>query len=187
MNEDVFDLRIRNAVSRHLAGEPFVTIDINLDGERKPCLQPDMHEAEFLVYVVEIQAKAARHAGCKPRLSLPIFEFKTGAGFHDGKYADQSLGNTVTQSNLMCALFFAYTRIDIFEGATGFPGGILRMSLKVLGITRGKMLEILEQDSLSIHKPFHTFGRTDGEISLEHNAIKTGNHSRNLVLMLYNK
>ena len=129
LNKRIFDLRMRNAMLRHLSCKPFMTIDINLNRGWEPGLQTYMHEAKLFVHVVEIQTKATGFGGCKPGSSLPVFKPETMTCLHDGKHTDQPLGNAVAQSDLPCAFFFANRCVYIFKWAVG-----LKKRLRVLKI-----------------------------------------------------
>ena len=51
----VLPFAIADSVLLQFPGEPLVSVDINLDLERKPCLQPDMHQPEIAMDKIEIE------------------------------------------------------------------------------------------------------------------------------------
>src|SRR5207247_11148418 len=74
VEDTVVDLREATAVPTQLLRQPLAPIDTDLDREGQPRLHADMHQAEIMVPVVEIQMHAPTFAGDQlqaPRLAIP--------------------------------------------------------------------------------------------------------------------
>lgn len=84
-----------------LTSQPLAPIEVDLDFEGKPTLEPNVHEPEFLVQVVQIVvqalAKLARHVqfvGC-----LVAADAKSTAGFHHREDTNQTFGDSIAGGN----------------------------------------------------------------------------------------
>jgi hypothetical protein len=186
-HEGVFDLDVSDPVLGHFSSEPLVAVQIDLERKWKPSLKADVHEAEFAVDVVEVQAQTARRSANQARFSLPVLELETLGGFYNGEYAHEALADAVALSDIASAFVFANGCIEIGEKAANFSSELVGVLLEQIRTVRGETLEILEEDPVPVEKGLHALGIIDGQVSLEQNSIETGNRSRNLVLMLYNE
>ncbi len=50
----VLPFAIADSVLLQFPGEPLMSVDVNLDLQRKPCLQPDMHQPEIAMDKIKI-------------------------------------------------------------------------------------------------------------------------------------
>src|SRR6266705_3153279 len=90
-------LGVVHLVAIHLAAQPLTPVDANLDLERKPALQPQVHEPKLRVQMVEVKMLALAAF----QLELQLFglaitaEKISAAGFHAAKDADQPVLESV--------------------------------------------------------------------------------------------
>jgi len=85
----------------------FPAIDVNLDHKREPGLEFDMHEAEVLVKIVKIVVLALAHNRTEFQQSVVLLHrLECLAAFHNGKDADEAVGNGVIFKDLKGSLFF---------------------------------------------------------------------------------
>src|SRR5207249_125021 len=109
VEDTVVDLREAAAVPTQLLRQPLAPIDTDLDREGQPRLHADMHQAEIMVPVVEIQMRAPTFAGDQlqaPRLSIPAHP-KRPAPFHALKDRNQPVAHAIARQNLAGAILFA--------------------------------------------------------------------------------
>jgi len=187
VHKGVFDLRVADAVLRHLAGQPFVAVDVDLDRERKPGLDAHVHETELAVDVVEIHAQTTRRTRGQTWFALPVLQLETMAGLNAREDANQSFRDPVALCDLPRPFFLAHRRVEINIRPPRPAGNFLGVIRDAVRTQRREVFEILEQDPTPVEKPLHAFRITDRQIPLEHHPVEARNHSRNLIPMLYNK
>lgn len=61
-------IRIAHAVRRQLTGDPLVTIQVDLDLQRKPVLHAHMHQAKAAIHEVEVQVRTLAPGTLNKRL-----------------------------------------------------------------------------------------------------------------------
>src|ERR1019366_4700149 len=92
--------------------QPHAAIHADLNGKRKPCLNPRIHEAELWMHPVLIDEQAlpvSRHQ--LELLGLPIvMDVVTPARLDGGQHADQTLADTLLGDDLLGNLFLAVLR-----------------------------------------------------------------------------
>ena len=75
----------------HLLGEPFVAIDIDLDGERQPGLQANVDQAELSIEEVVIKDSLLPESADELRAIGTGYECKGRTGFLSAENTDESL------------------------------------------------------------------------------------------------
>src|SRR5262245_15884095 len=66
----IFSFRVTNSVLLQFPGEPLMSVDVDLDLERKPGLQLDMHQPEIPTDEIEIHERALAACGSDKRFSF---------------------------------------------------------------------------------------------------------------------
>jgi hypothetical protein len=90
----------------HLAREPLAAVDADLDAERKPGLDPSIHEAEHGIddVVIVVQALAGLRADLE-RSGLRVRAQAEGAAWLDaGEQRDEALTDVVLAGDFMASL-----------------------------------------------------------------------------------
>lgn len=178
--ESVVSLLEGDAPVLQFPGEPVVPVETHLNGEGKPALEAQVHEAQLAVDEVEVETQALPSRVDEARAPLAIDHLEALAGFHCGKDADESLRNPVPDGNLPGSLFLAYGTGEVNVGSPGFPSELLRVFLHALGGLLDESLEILDQKPLLVHKVFHGPCPRERQVSFEEYPVKTGNGAPNL-------
>ena len=173
LEEGVSLLQEAYTMSFHLSCQPLVTVDIDLDDEREPGLDPHMHKAKFSVDPIEVETKTAWVGMNDSRLSLSVGELEALALFDKGEHTDQPFGDVVPSSQVFDKFFLTDGPIQVDVGTRAFfrhGHGVLFETFRALG---HEGLEIFEQKALLIHEAFHGLGITHGKVPFEQNSIKT--------------
>lgn len=142
--EGIVDLGIGDLMAVQLAREPFVTVDIDLDGKRKPGLNADMDQSEFAVHEVKAEEVAFAPSMGETRALRAGNDSESGARLDDLKDADQSGGYAVLGGQIACQGFFVHTPPLDTEwpiGAFGHGPGVCAERLRDLGRDRTKILD----------------------------------------------
>jgi hypothetical protein len=182
--ESVVSLLEGDAPLLQFPGEPVVPVETHLNGEGKPALEAQVHEAQLAVDEVEVETQALASRVDEARAPLAIDHLETLAGFHCGKHADQSLGDAVAGGDFAGLLLLADGTGQVNVGSPGFPSELLRVHLHPLGGLLDEALEILDQKPLLVHKVFHGPCPTERQVSFEQYPVKTGNDAPNLAGVL---
>src|SRR5207247_1065972 len=177
VEDTVVDLREAAAVPTQLLRQPLAPIDTDLEREGQPRLHEDMHQAEIMVPVVEIQMRAPTFAGDQlqaPRLSIPAHP-KRPAPFHALKDRNQPVAHAIARQNLAGAILFAdLPRREILEGSAELLGHRASMRQQLGRQPLGKRAEVRQQDVLLIEpdlQPFPVANRP--QRSAKSHAIKS--------------
>ena len=162
----------------HLLGQPFVAVDVDLDGERQPGLQADVDQAELGIEEVVVE---------HPLLSVSTDELgPLGAGhecegrtgFQSAEDADESLGDALVADEVVGPLVLAELAGAIDVGAAGLPSPFLGMLDQTVGVLGGQGFHEVGAANFqnAIDEVFEFAGSRQGEMALEDDAVKTGEH-----------
>jgi hypothetical protein len=162
-------------------------IQVDLDREGEPGRDTHMHEAQFPVNEVKIQAQAFSGGVNKMGSILSVGKFEALAGFHSAEHTYEPFCDPIPISDLPGFFFLSNHSIDVNEGPFVFFSDCTGMLFDPFGVFGNKPLEILQQKTLSHHKSFHVFCPTDGQESFEQNSIKTGCYSSDFSCMIIDK
>src|SRR5215471_14152690 len=123
-------------VAIHLSAQPFTTVNANLNQKGKPALQPQVHEAELRMQLVEIEMLASAAL----ELEFQFFGLAVAAqeispaGLHTSKNPNQSLLQSVLFDKFPNQRFLArVTRGQITKRPSGYLSHPERGSLNPLG------------------------------------------------------
>jgi hypothetical protein len=108
-NKAVVALTISNPGLIHLMGQPLTTIQTDIHRERKPGLDPYVHQSKFGMLIVMIQMRAFGVFQNQPEplgLTIPS-DLERKAGFHTGKQNNGSLLDRVAFGQLLSQQFLA--------------------------------------------------------------------------------
>ena len=178
LGERVVLLHEAQLLLHHLLGQPFVAVDVDLDGERQPGLQADVDQTELGIEEIVVEDAL---------LSLPTDELgplgsgderEGRAGFQSAEDADEPLGNALVADEVLGPLILAELAGAIHVGAAG----LLRPVLGVCDQAVGRLgchgfQEVGAADFQdAINEVFEFAGSCQGEMALEDDAVEAGEH-----------
>jgi len=177
VGEAIVAFFVSNARFVQTPGQPFPAVDAHLNGERKPSLQPDMHQTELAIDVVEVDVKAWS-IGCSQLelLLLPVgANLESPGGLDTGQNANEAFLNVIPLCNFASDLFLGgMGRRKIFVRSplcSGIGLGLLFYPVRELFCQRS---EVLEQYVPSGEPYFHGSTAADrAQASFEEDAIET--------------
>ena len=162
----------------HLLSQPFVAVDIDLDGERQPGLQANVDQSEL--GIEEVIVKHALLPGSTDELrSLGAWnEGKGRTGLQGAQDADKSCDDTLLADDALSPLVLAEVTGAIQVGAPGLASPILGVRDKAVGVLRSQGLHEVGAAHLqhAIDEVLELTRRRQGQMALEENAVKTGKH-----------
>src|SRR5262249_41376079 len=96
-----------------LAGQPVVTVDVNLGGEREAGLNPNVTEAELRVEEVEVEDALGPAGENEPGPAVAITEFDRAAGLLTTEDADQPFAESACADLLLDEVFLAMASLEV--------------------------------------------------------------------------
>jgi hypothetical protein len=121
VDEGVVVAHIADALLAQLPGEPFPSVDVDLNLEGEPALKSHVHEAQLGVDQVEIEVEALSQA----RRDSSADQAKAGGDLESGEDADQAFGHLVPLGNLASQLVLApHDAALIDEGTPRLAGDL---------------------------------------------------------------
>ena len=160
-----------------------MAVDANLDRQREPRLQPNVHQAEIRIKEVEVQAEATPPRIDQVWLALPIGDLEAGAGLQRAEHADQSFGHPIFFGNpaglgVLVAIANPGKRASLLL-RKGFS-----MVPDALGMTVDEGFEVLDQQAVPVQEPLHRVRPAGRQIPLEHHTVETSKRSSDQVAIL---
>src|SRR5262249_55501136 len=157
---------------------PLRAIDVDLDGEREPSLQADGDQAELGIEEVVVEDPLLSGSADELRPIGAGDQRQGGAGFWGAEDADESLGDALVADEVLGPRVLAERAGAILGGAAGlrrpFPG-LLDQAIGVLGGDRLHEIGAADLED-AIDEGLEFAGSGQGEMALEDDAIKTGEH-----------
>src|ERR1051325_80201 len=89
-----------------LLGQPVVPVDVNLDREGEPSLDPHVNPAEFRVQEVVVHHPLGTTRKCQTGLAVAVTELDRAAAFEAAQYGNQSAGQLALPNALIADLLF---------------------------------------------------------------------------------
>src|SRR5260370_37258174 len=156
-----------------LCSQPLVAVDIDLERERQPGLEADVHEAKTRIEEIVVEHALLPWPRDKARTFFAARELKGVAGFLGAQDPDESLGNAVLADEFLGPFLLAELAGAIQEDAPGFASESFPVLDKFLGVLGSELLhEILAADFQDIvHKPFEFPGRGQPQMPFVDGAI----------------
>jgi hypothetical protein len=157
-----------------LAGQPVVTVDVDLGGEREPGLDPNVTQAELRIEKVEIEDALRATGEDQPRPAVAVAEFDRAAGLLATEDADQALAEPACVDLLGDEVFLALASLEIdVRGVV--PGcEILGVCDEEIGFFLCEGQEVLALDAEAVVNEAIEVGFiAEGEVSLEDHSILT--------------
>src|SRR5205085_7134893 len=151
----VISLAVADAHSIHLPGQPFASVETDLNGERQPRLQTDMQQAKLPIEIVKVQVQTLTFFGAQLQSlrRLITFQIKRLTGFDTSKHRYQTLLDAVPRYNLQRYLFFRFLRRgEILIRTTQFAGALLRLFDDPFRQAFNVGGKIFEQDMLAVQE-----------------------------------
>ena len=173
-----------DAVLIHLPGQPLVTVQTDLNHQREPRLNADVHQPEFTVDEVVIKTEALACGIDELRPTLTGNHLETLTWFEHPQDANQSLSNTVILGDLPREVFLAEPAVDVVKRPLMLCGDRFGMIPDTFRVLHDELFEFLDQQTLPHQQPFHCVAPTDGEITFEQNPVKTGDDTRDSIIIL---
>lgn len=124
----IVSLGVANPSPVHLARQPFASVEANLNRERQPSLQSDMHQAKLAVLIVVIKVQALSFLRKQfQMLRRRIFlQVKRLPWLDTSKDTDQTFSDPLLLPNLQPQFFFRYLRrLQVLVGSSQFAGSVL--------------------------------------------------------------
>jgi hypothetical protein len=164
-----------------LLGQPFVAIGVVLDGERQSALQANVDQAEPGIEEVVIEDPLLSVSTDELGPLRARHECEGRTGFLRAEDDDKSLGDALVSEEILGPFVLSELAGARFVGATGLPSpdlGVLDQAVGVLG--RQSFPEIGAANfQNAIDEVFEFAGSRQGEMALEDDAVKTGEHGDN--------
>lgn len=176
-------------VSFHLSGQPFMAIETNLDGKRKPTLQTHMHQSEDRINEVEIHTQTLASSGDDARSSFADCNAECIAQLQRGKHADKATRDPITLGNTPGLVLLAYfPAAEILKWPTSTLSQLHRMLLDPLGLFRSELFEVLDQQTAQSHELLQPFRPTDGpQMTSKNDPINARQCTHDFVTMFMDK
>jgi hypothetical protein len=173
-NKGIVQALVSQAVAVHLARQPFMPVEINLDHKGKPCLQSHMHQAKNPINEIEVKTQTSRIGGYQPRPMLSIAKLKTGRLLDGAQHTDKPLRNSITSCNGRYLFFFTGGTIQIDIRTPSLLSQVQPVVLDGLRTGQRKGFEIFEQNPLLPKESFHRSRLAERQVTFEDHPIKTG-------------
>ena len=103
----IIDGRKENPSLGYLTSQPFMAVNVNLNGMREPCLQSDVHQAKSAVDEVVIRDSLRSFGENQSWPFLSTSQLDGATGLLHTQHVDQSLGYLLTADDILNDLFFA--------------------------------------------------------------------------------
>src|SRR3990172_11715183 len=149
----------------HLPGQPFASVEADLDIEGKPSLNTGIHETELGIDEVVVE----EHASPGAKQEIQFFSFGVArdlvahAGFNTGDHRDQAVGDTVLCGNLLNQrLLVRIAGAQVDDWAFLSEGCLAGSLFELLGNSLDVMAKIFEQNLLVPEKAHHSPGVGNG-------------------------
>ena len=155
LQEAVVALPIAQAGGVELAGQPLAAVDRNVDREREPGLQAEVHEPELAVLQIEVVVQALLSPSAELQhspLGIAV-NFVGEAGFHGTEDTNQAFLDAVAFCNLASQAFLGdASRVEVAQWPIRGFGQSLSGGANLIGDPLYVGLEILEEDAAVIQK-----------------------------------
>jgi hypothetical protein len=165
----------------HLPGEPFPTIQINLNGKGKPGLNPGVDETEFGMNLIVVEMETLAWSLLEFEFEgLTVFENIVGeAGFHARQDANKSLLDPVPLGDVLGHVFFAgFTGREVADFPAGVLGQEQRGGFELLGHGVGMVSEVFQENLGAPQIAHHPLDKQEGtQESVEDQTIKATENS----------
>ena len=158
----------------HLLGQPFVAVDVDLDGERQPGLQADVDQAELGIEEVVVEDPLLPGSADELGPLGARHECEGRTGFLSAEDADESLGDALVADEVVGPLVLAELAGAIHVGAAGLPRPALGMRDQAVGVLGRHGLHEVAAANLqnAIDEVLEFAGSRQGEMALEDDAVK---------------
>ena len=186
-DEGVVDLAIADVVPVHLPGQPVVAVEADLDGEREPGGDANVQEAELAIDEVEVQTQALAAGRNDARPTLAVGQLEALAGLDGRQDAHQTFADGVAPEHGPNAVLLADGAVQVDVGPSCPLGHVLGVLLDPLGLPADESTEVLEPQALTGNETLHGIRPAQGQVTLEEDAIETGNRTGDPGLMFCGK
>ena len=137
-----------DAVLIQLASEPVVTVEIDLNRKGEPGRDSQMHETEFGIYEIEVQAQTLTPGTDQAGTLLSRDKPEALAGFHRSQDADEPLSDPIGLSDFPGFFLLPDLPVEVDVGPPALLGHGSGMLLESLGVAHHESLELFEQGDL---------------------------------------
>ena len=146
-----------------------------------------MHQSEVPIEKIEVIAQTLASRIDQLRSLLSRNHLETLARLKNPQDTDQPLRNPIAFGNFFGIIVLAQLSVDVFKRPSEFLCEFLGMVLQPLGLLLYELAEVLDEQSLPTEQSFHGIRPANREIALEQHSIKTGDDSRDAIVILFHK
>jgi len=179
--EGVVFLAIGDPMPLELACQDFVAMDTDLDGQRKPRLDADMHQSHLPVQEVEVERQALAAGRHQPRPALAGHQLETCHGSQD---ADQALTEPFVADYLLHKVFLLLTAVQVDHRPPGPLGHRLRMLEEASGMLLDETSEVLGAQAVLTEHMLPDLRANHRQVALEHDPVETAQDTANHLAIL---
>jgi len=173
LDEDIVELGEAQPMTFHFASQPFMTVNGNLNGEGQPALQPHVNQAEFGMEKVVVEANALARSTDQPRPSAAPGQLEAATAFQLSKHANQALSDLRFGRDAGGFFIFADVSLQKAVGTAMFGRRRFGVNDQAVGLSLGKMAELLERQILIGQEVIQPFGIADRtQMTFEDDPIK---------------
>src|SRR5450759_707082 len=171
--ECVLDLAEADAPLSHAAGQPLVSVEIDLDREREPGLQPNVDQPEDRIHKIKVQTQTFRLIADQMRTVLAELQLEALGLFHSRKHADQAFADSIPLGHGPGFRFFVQLAAHMTIGTTGLCRHGLRVLHHALGHLDHIAFKVLHQHLFPSQKRLHPLRPADRQITFENYSVET--------------
>ncbi len=173
LDEGIVVLLEAEFLGEHPLGQPFVTVDVDLDGEREERLQTDVHESELGIKEVIVEHALLAFGVIQVRAILALGQLDGAAGFLEAKDGNQPFADGMFVEHLADKVFLAAASLEVLVRDTGCNRRGLGVVDERLGQRLDHRQEVLAADAEdAIDEAVEVGVVTKGEIAFENHSIK---------------
>lgn len=175
LREGVVGLNEAEAALLHLPGEPVVTIDVDLRGEREEALQTDVDQAELGIDEIEVEDTLRALAEGEARPVLAVQQLDGAAGFHATEDGDEAVVVGALTQELSNQLLLVVLALQELVRHAGLLRQLLAMLDEALGLLLDERQEILafELEGV-IDEAVEVVVTAEGKMAMKNDSIMAG-------------
>ena len=157
LNKAVVSSTVGQTCMIHHSGEPFATVETDLNAEGQPALDARAHEAEDRINQVMIESQAFAKTGrqFQPMGIRVAVDIKTQARFNRGEHGNETFLDAVARRDLFGdGLLVCVAGRKILDGTPGFQCPAQGRFAQLMGQAMGVVAEVFQKNLPVPQKPF---------------------------------
>jgi hypothetical protein len=180
LGEGVVLLHKAQTSADHLPGQPFVAVDIDLDGKREPGLNSHVQASEFRIEKVVVQHPLRAIGKLQPRPLAAPAQLDRPTRFLETEHGQQPFRVTTITSDPVDQAFLVVLALEITVRRARVVGHLLSVFDQLLRHPLHLGQEVLSGDSQTpVDEGVQVFVPSEGEVALENQAVVTGQSGYN--------